>query len=157
MLLLTHLQQKLVDYLLQNMSLNDLQKSFLGPFAPKLIKIAFLKDIQTLIVEHIIVQFLVTRRQMKRFEQGYDFLRDFYIKIVPFCGYFSLVKYFEFMLLKRFVLRILKKENHTVRFPGHRLVRKSLVRILYRIPRAHIFYWKSRVWFWAFAIRIIHI
>ena len=49
----------------------------MGPFAPKLIKMAYLKDIQTLIVEHIIDQFLVTRCQTKRCKQGYDFLKEF--------------------------------------------------------------------------------
>ena len=52
-----------------------LQRSLFGP--PKFIKTTFLKDIRTLIEEYTINQFLLTRCQMKQYEQGYDIISDF--------------------------------------------------------------------------------
>ena len=36
----------------------------------------FLKEVQTLIVEYIIDQFLLRKCQKKRFEQGYDIFKN---------------------------------------------------------------------------------
>ena len=58
--LLTPLEQNLVDSSLHNRSLNFRQKFFSGHLRPKLIKITSLKEMQTLIVEYIVDQFLLT-------------------------------------------------------------------------------------------------
>ena len=64
-------------------------------------------DIQTLIADYTIDHFLLTRCQKKRYEYGYDILKDFFIKIIGFkgladrqkLGYFSLMKHFGLILL----------------------------------------------------------
>ena len=42
-----------------------------------LCKITILEEIQTLIVEYLIDQFLLTKCQKKRYEQGYDIHKEF--------------------------------------------------------------------------------
>ena len=60
-------------------------------------------EIQTLFLEYIIDQFCLKRCQKKRYEQGYDILKEFVTKWLgttayEIFGYFSLLKYFGFML-----------------------------------------------------------
>ena len=74
-LLLSPLKEKLVDYFLHNRSLRN---QFWTKIALKFIKIKFLK--QTLIVEYVVNQCLVTRCQKKHYEQGYDVFIEFVSK-----------------------------------------------------------------------------
>ena len=50
---------------------------FLDHLALKFIKKAFLKEVQKLIVEYIIDQFLFTRSQKKCYEEEYNILKEF--------------------------------------------------------------------------------
>ena len=56
----------------------------MGHLTPKFIKAKFLEESQTLIVKYIINQFLLTRRQKKRYEQAYNILKSLYQNI---CGF----------------------------------------------------------------------
>ena len=64
----------MINYSLKNW------KSIFGHFAPKFIKITFMKEIQTLIVEYIVSHAMLTRCQKKRYEQGCDILTLFVLK-----------------------------------------------------------------------------
>ena len=56
------------------------RNQFWGQIAPKLNKTTFYEEIQTLIVEYIIYQYLLTMCQKKRFDQGYDNHKGFLSK-----------------------------------------------------------------------------
>ena len=73
-LLLTPLGQKLVDFTPQLVFKISSEIDFRS-FTSKLIKIKFLNEIQTLIVEYIINQFFLTMYQKKLKEWGYDILK----------------------------------------------------------------------------------
>ena len=79
-LLLTPLEEKLVDYSVRNQSVNFFRNRFFGHLAQKFIKLTFHKEIETLFVEHIIDQFLLTMCQKKRIQLGHDIVKDFLSK-----------------------------------------------------------------------------
>ena len=64
-------------------------------------------EVQAMIMESIINWFLLARCQQKHYEQGYDIIKELLSKLAFFYGtagcpklaYFSLMKYFGFMLL----------------------------------------------------------
>ena len=68
------------DFSLHNRSLKFLQKSSFRPFSFKVDENHnSFKYIPTLIVEHMIDQFLLTRSQKKHNEKGYDIFKDFFL------------------------------------------------------------------------------
>ena len=51
----------------------------MGHFVPQFITITFLKEIQTLIVGHMIDNFILRNCQKKLYKQGFDILKMFYL------------------------------------------------------------------------------